>query len=112
MTLEISDTLLQKSQMTEREILIELAIILFDKNNITFGQAKDLANMDSVAFEKILIERQIYMPKSSNKWRPISLNIDKFPKDLEPYAIQKKQLDALVELFENEPSAEELCKML
>ena len=38
--------------------------------------------------------------------------IEKFPKDLAPYAIQQEQLEALRELFENEPSAEELCKML
>jgi predicted HTH domain antitoxin len=112
MTLEISDTILQKSQMTEREILLELAIILFDKNQITLNQAKDLANMELESFEEILIQRQIFTPKSSNKWRPISLNVGKFPKDLAPYAIQKEQLEALRELFENEPSAEELCKML
>ena len=43
---------------------------------------------------------------------PLTLNGEKFPKNLEDFAIQPKQLNALAQLFENEPSAEELCKML
>lgn len=45
-------------------------------------------------------------------WQPIALNIEKFPKDLSNFAVKPIELFALKELFENKPSAEELCKML
>ena len=41
-----------------------------------------------------------------------SWNWEKFPEDLSTYTVAEKDLDALVAIFESEPSAEELCKML
>ena len=114
MTLEISDSILQNSRMTESELRLELAIVLFEKNRLTYGQAADLAEMDIEDFEKILIELKLLYPytRKPHQRLPLTLNGEKFPKNLEDFAIQPKQLNALVQLFENQPSAEELCKML
>ena len=114
MTLEISDSILQNSRMTESELRLELAIVLFEKNRLTYGQAADLAEMDIEVFEKILIELKLLYPYTQKPHHklPLILNGEKFPKNLEDFAIQPEQLNALAQLFENEPSAEELCKML
>ncbi len=111
MILEINDNIL----MTEAEVRLELAVTLFDKKGITLYQAADIAGLTVEAFTLILRERHI-LPKQPSKivrtWTPVSLNAEKFPTDLTAFAVQPTHISPLVELFENEPSAEELCKML
>lgn len=111
MILEINDNI----QITEMEVRLELAITLFDKKGITLGQAAEIAGLDADTFMVILRERQILYPQSSKfkrTWEPVNLNMGKFPKDLTAFAVKLDQLSALSTLFEDEPSAEELCKML
>lgn len=115
MVLEIDESILEKSQMSESDIRLELAISLFDKKRITLGQASDLAGIDAEFFMKVAVERGIINPYRSNHksiWKPLSLNIEKFPKNVDNFAVKQLELSALMGLFENEPSAEELCKML
>ncbi len=115
MVLEIDESILEKSQMSELDIRLELAISLFDKNRITLGQASDLAGIDSELFMKIAKESGLINTRRSNHnsiWKPLSLNIEKFPKNVDNFAVKQTELSALVELFKDEPSAEELCKML
>lgn len=115
MILEIADSILEKSQTTEAEIRLELGISLFQQNRITFGQACDLTGLDLAVFKAILHQRHILRPYTSNttqKWQPLTLNIKPFPKNITAFSVKPAQLSALAELFENEPSAEELCKML
>lgn len=64
---------------------------------------------------KIVKKRDINNPHRTTAktvWQPIIWNIEKFPKDLSNFAVKPIELSALNELFENEPSAKELCKML
>ena len=111
MILEINDNIL----MTEAEVRLELAVALFDKKGITLYQAADIAGLTVDVLMRILRERRI-LPTQPAKivrtWTPISLNSEKFPTDLTAFAVQPAHISPLVELFENEPSAEELCKML
>ena len=111
MVLEINDNI----QIAESEVRLELAITLFDKKGITLGQAAEIAGLDADRLMIILRERQIFYPQSSKftrTWEPVSLNMGKFPNDLTDFAVKPAQLSALTTLFEDEPSAEELCKML
>jgi hypothetical protein len=115
MVLEIDESILEKSQMSELDIRLELAMILFDKKRITLAQASSLAGLTSERFLKIIQKRDILNPSRTTPkaaWQPVSLNIEKFPKDLGNFAVKPKELSALNELFEDEPSAEDLCKML
>ena len=115
MVLEIADNIVQNSQMSEAEIRLELAILLFDKNRLTLGQASELANMSSDAFEKILIKKGIFYPytqRLNKKHLPLSLDIENFPKNIDDFAVKPAQLNKIATLFEDAPSAEELCKML
>ena len=113
MVLEISDNIVQSSQMTEAEIRLELAILLFAKNRLTLGQARELADIDQDAFEKILIQKNLlYSFTKKTAQKRLSLNIEKFPKNIADVAVKPAQLAQIVPLFEDAPSAEELCKML
>lgn len=115
MVLEIDESILEKSQMSESDIRLELAISLFDKKRITLGQASEIAGLDSEFFIKIAKERGIiysYRSKPKPIWQPLSLNVEKFSKNVNHFAVKQTELSALIELFKNEPSAEELCKML
>jgi predicted HTH domain antitoxin len=115
MVLEIDERILEKSQMTESDIRLELAVSLFDKNRITLVQASDIAGLTAELFKEIATQRGLfysYQTKIINKWQPLSLNIKKSPKDLSYFAIKQTDLAAIAQLFEGEPSAEELCKML
>ena len=115
MVLEIDESILEKSLMTESDIRLELAVSLFDKNRITLGQASELAGLSPELFIEIATQRALFYPyqsKTTNKWQPLSLNIKKSPKDLSSFAVKQTDLADLAQLFEGEPSAEELCKML
>ena len=111
MILEINDNI----QITEAEVRLELAVTLFDKKEITLSQAADIAGLTVDALMRELRERRILPTQPTQiarTWTPVSLNSEKFPTDLTAFAVQPAQISALAELFENEPSAEELCKML
>ena len=115
MVLEIADNIVKSSQMTEAEIRLELAVLLFDKNRLTFGQAFELAGISDEIFAEILSERKILRTnvlKPAQKHTPLSLNIEKFPKNIADFAIQPAQFASIAALFEDAPSAEELCRML
>ncbi|NBD33729.1 MAG: UPF0175 family protein [Cyanobacteria bacterium] len=59
MSLTISDDVLQTANMTERELLIEIAILLFEQERLTLGQASQFAKMNQVHFQRLLASRQI-----------------------------------------------------
>jgi len=46
MSIIISDELLQTTQMSETELLVEIAIMLFEKEKFTLGQASRFAKMN------------------------------------------------------------------
>ena len=73
MTFEISDKLLSKSGLTRKQILLELAIILFQRESVTLGQASEIAGIHQFQFQKELAKRKI----------PIHYGIEDFEKDLE-----------------------------
>ncbi|MCS6831883.1 MAG: UPF0175 family protein, partial [bacterium] len=45
MSLVIPDEVLQAARMTEEEMKLELAVLLFQKEKLTLGQAAELAGM-------------------------------------------------------------------
>lgn len=73
MTIEISDLLLEKSGLARDEILLELAIILFQRESVTLGQASEIAGIHQFEFQKELAKRKI----------PIHYDVEDFEKDLE-----------------------------
>ena len=72
MILTIPDDLMIKSNLTESQLMVQLALILFEKNILTFGQARKLSGLDVISFQKELGANNI----------PIHYDIDDFKKDL------------------------------
>ncbi len=52
---------LEQAGMTPQELLVELAVYLFDKEALTLGQAKSLAGMSMADFMQLLGERGVNM---------------------------------------------------
>lgn len=55
----ISDEILQVTQMTEDELVQELAILLYQKEKMTLGQASKLAGMSQLQFQFLLGSRNV-----------------------------------------------------
>lgn len=59
--LVVPKEVLQSVHMSPDEMLIELATHLYEKNRLTIGQAKRLAKLDQISFQKELAKRNIYL---------------------------------------------------
>ena len=68
MSLIIPDEIIKTTRMSTSEIIQELAIVLFQKEKLTLGQASSLAKINQFQFQHILASRQI----------PIHYNKDDF----------------------------------
>ena len=68
----IPDDILQATRMSEEELKRELAILLFQKEKLTLGQARRLAGMNLLQFQHLLASRQI----------PVHYDVAEFEEDL------------------------------
>jgi predicted HTH domain antitoxin len=57
----ISGALLEKMNVTSTEFLTDLACYLYDKGRFSFGQARQLAQLGVLDFQKALKIRNIYL---------------------------------------------------
>lgn len=72
MSVTIPDEILQTARMTEEELRQELAVLLFQKERLTAGQASRLAGMDRLRFQHLLASRGI----------PLHYDLEEFEQDL------------------------------
>jgi predicted HTH domain antitoxin len=73
MSVVITDEVLQASRMSDEELKQEIAVLLFQKEKLTLGQASSLAGMTQLQFQQLLASRQI----------PIHYDVKEFEQDLE-----------------------------
>ena len=59
MSLVIPDEILQATRMSASELRQEIAVLLFQKEKLTLGQASRLAEMNQLAFQHLLASRRI-----------------------------------------------------
>lgn len=59
MPIVIPDDILHSSRLTEDELKQELAVILFQREKLTLGQASSLARMNRLQFQHLLASRKI-----------------------------------------------------
>ncbi len=71
--LTISDEFLKTAKISEAELKLEIAIILFQQEKITLGTASQFAGMNQLEFQQILGSRKI----------PIHYGIEDLHQDLE-----------------------------
>ena len=55
----IPDDILQATRLTEEELKIEVAVLLFQKEKLTLAQASRLAGMSRLQFQHLLASRHI-----------------------------------------------------
>ena len=72
MSLLIPDEILQTAHISEAELKIEIAILLFQQEKITLGTASQFAEMNQLEFQRILGSRKI----------PIHYGVEEFRQDL------------------------------
>ena len=72
MGLVIPDDILQATRMSEEELSQEIAILLFQKEKLTLGQASRLARMSRLQFQHLLASRHI----------PVHYDVAEFEEDL------------------------------
>ncbi len=61
MDLLIKEEVLQKAEITAEELLIEMAVHLYDTGRLSMGQARNLAGLDQIAFQKEMAKRDVYI---------------------------------------------------
>lgn len=59
MNLEIPDDIVRAARMTAEELRVEIAVMLFEKDKLTLGQAARFAGMSSPDFQHLLGRRKI-----------------------------------------------------
>lgn len=72
MGMVIPDDILASARMTEDELRLEIALLLFQKEKLTMGQASRLAGMSLLQFQHLLAGRGI----------PVHYDIADFEEDL------------------------------
>jgi predicted HTH domain antitoxin len=59
MSVVISDEVLRASRLSASELKAEIAVMLFQKEKLSLGQASRLAAMDHLEFQHLLASRKI-----------------------------------------------------
>jgi predicted HTH domain antitoxin len=73
MNLVIPDEVLHASRLSAQELLAEIAVMLFQREKLSLGQASRLSSMGYLEFQHLLASRQI----------PIHYDVADFEEDLE-----------------------------
>jgi predicted HTH domain antitoxin len=61
MDLLIREEILEKAEITAADLLIEIAVYLYDNGRLSMGQARNLAQLDQISFQKELAKRDVYI---------------------------------------------------
>lgn len=69
MSLVIPDEFLQTAKISEAELRLEIAILLFEQEKITLGTASQFAGMNQLEFQQILGKRKISIHYSDEEFR-------------------------------------------
>ena len=98
MTITLSQELLQTTQMTEAEMLQEIAVMLYQKQRLTLEQSAQLTTMNIDDFYQLLINRNIITPSSDADDEPNELILASLHQSLQQ--IQEGKIHPIAELWE------------
>lgn len=73
MSVIIPDDILQSAEMSEAELKLEIAIMLFQQDKISLGKARSLAGMSLLDFQREIASRGIC----------IHYDVDEFEEDIQ-----------------------------
>jgi len=81
--LVISDEFLQTAHISEADLKLEIAILLFQQEKITLGTVSQFAGMNQLEFQRILGNRKI----------PIHYGVEEFQQDLRTLEANGSELE-------------------
>ncbi|MAT54529.1 MAG: hypothetical protein CMN32_08600 [Saprospirales bacterium] len=61
MVIEIPNEVMKQLKMSPQQLKLELAVYLYSQHKLSIGQAKALAGLDLISFQKELAERGVYL---------------------------------------------------
>ncbi|MFN7117731.1 MAG: UPF0175 family protein [Saprospiraceae bacterium] len=61
MDLVIPERVLEQAHIKAEDLRVDIAVYLYDKGRLTMGQARKLAGLDQLSFQKALAERDVYI---------------------------------------------------
>ncbi|MBK7871315.1 MAG: UPF0175 family protein [Saprospiraceae bacterium] len=61
MDLVIPERVLEQAHIKAEDLRVDIAVYLYDKGRLTMGQARKLAGLDQLSFQKELAERDVYI---------------------------------------------------
>lgn len=61
MTITIPDEIIEQAQLSPAELRIDIAAYLYEHQRLTMGQARRLAGLDQIAFQRELAKRDIFV---------------------------------------------------
>ena len=61
MSVVIPDEVLYTAHISAEELRLEVAVLLYEKEKLTLGQASQLANMSQFQFRHLLASRNVYL---------------------------------------------------
>ena len=64
MTITIPDETLNEVKISANDLLIDIAVYLYDKERMSLGQARKFAGLDIVSFQKELATRNVFLKYS------------------------------------------------
>lgn len=79
--LVIPKEVLANTHMSKDEMLIEVAVHLYDIRRLTMGQAKRFAGLDQISFQHEMAKRDVYL----------NYDVEEFRKDLETMGIEVRK---------------------
>ena len=79
MTVEIPDQVLKQAGLTSKELLLRVALLLFQEEKLTLGQASEVAGMHQFEFQKELAKREI----------PVHYGEEDLERDLDTLGLRK-----------------------
>jgi predicted HTH domain antitoxin len=59
MSLVLSDEIIKASGLSEADLLLEIMILLFQRDKISLGKASELLGMPQIQFQRLLADRGI-----------------------------------------------------
>lgn len=72
MSMLVSDEIIQASGLSEQELLLEIVMMLFQKDKISLGKASELLGIHRMQFQKLLADRGLC----------VHYDVDEFQEDL------------------------------
>jgi predicted HTH domain antitoxin len=59
MAIVISEYIIRQTKLTEEEFRLKLALMLFEKNILTFGQARRFSGLNVLGFQDLLVKNEV-----------------------------------------------------